>query len=223
MKNKSILIVLICVIIPGHIFAQEFLVKGSVIDKSNNAPLSYATVQIANENYNTGAITNIDGEFTIPVNKKGICTINISCIGYKEYSDRLNIQQALVLEPIYLEEDPQKLEEVVVVGTKNLVKREVDRIVFDAQAIATGSLNLYDLLSSTPGVLATDDDISIVGKGSVQVLINDRESKLSGKELIATLKSYNSEDIDKIEVITTPPSKYDAEGNAGIINIIAVR
>lgn len=80
-----------------------------------------------------------------------------------------------------MEEDLQKLEEVVVVGTKNLVKREVDRIVFDAQAIATGSLNLYDLLSSTPGVLATDDDISIVGKGSVQVLINDRESKLSGK------------------------------------------
>ncbi|MBQ8450598.1 MAG: hypothetical protein IJY64_06765, partial [Bacteroidaceae bacterium] len=61
MKNKSILIVLICVIIPGHIFAQDFLVKGTVIDKNNNTPLSYATVQINNENYNTGAITNIDG------------------------------------------------------------------------------------------------------------------------------------------------------------------
>ena len=83
MKNKSILIVLICVIIPGHIFAQGFSVKGSVIDKSNNAPLSYATVQIANENYNTGTITNIDGGFSILVNKEGIYTINISCIGYK--------------------------------------------------------------------------------------------------------------------------------------------
>ena len=219
MKNKSILIVLICVIIPGHIFAQDFLVKGTVIDKNNNTPLSYATVQINNENYNTGAITNIDGRFTIPVKKIGIHIINVSCIGYKEYSDTLNIEQSLELKPIVMEEDQQQLEEVVVVGVKNLVKREVDRIVFDAQAIAAGSLNLYDLLSSTPGVLATDDDISIVGKGSVQVLINERESKLSGKELIATLKAYNSEDVDKIEVITTPPSKYDAEGNAGIINI----
>lgn len=219
MKSKYLIITLLYIMIPGLVLAQDFLVKGNVIDKSNNSPLSYATVQITNENYNTGAITNIDGQFTITVNKNGTYTISVSCIGYKEYTDTLNIQKALELEPIYMEEDPQMLEDVVVVGAKSLVKREVDRIVFDAQAIATGSLNLYDLLSSTPGVLATNDDISIVGKGSVQVLINDRESRLSGKELIATLKSYNSEDIDKIEVITTPPSKYDAEGNAGIINI----
>lgn len=219
MKYKVLLIALIFAIIPEHIFAQDFLVKGSVVDKINNTPLSYATVMITDDNYNTGSITDINGQFSILVKKNGIYVINVSCIGYKEYSDTLNIQQTLELEPIYMEEDAQKLEEVVVVGAKNLVKREVDRIVFDAQAIATGSLNLYDLLSSTPGVLTTSDDISIVGKGSVQVLINDRESKLSGKELIAILKSYNSEEIDKIEVITTPPSKYDAEGNAGIINI----
>lgn len=117
------------------------------------------------------------------------------------------------------EEGSQALDEITVVGTKNIVKREADRIVFDAQAIAAGNLNLYDLLSSTPDVLATDDGISIVGKGGALVMINDRESKLSGEELITLLKGYNSTDVDKIEVITAPSSKYDAEGSAGVINI----
>lgn len=199
--------------------AQEFSLTGTVMDKNQNTYVSYATVSINGNNYTNGSVTNDNGQFSITVPQKGVYTIKVSCLGYKEYSDTINIQSSLNLTPFYLEEGSQALGEVVVVGTKKLVKREIDRIVFDANAIATGSLNLYDLLSSTPGVLTTGDNISIVGKGSVQVLINDRESKLTGKELIATLKSYNSEDIDKIEVITTPPSKYAAEGNAGIINI----
>ena len=118
-----------------------------------------------------------------------------------------------------LDENTQALEDVAAAGAADPVKRKVDRIVFDAQTIAADNLNLYDILLATPSVVATEEDISIAGKGRALVLIDDKESRLSGKELITTLKSYNSKDIDKIEVITTPPLKYDVEGSAGVINI----
>ena len=70
-----------------------------------------------------------------------------------------------------------------------------------------------------PGLQVGQNSIGIIGKGGIKVYINDRETKLSGDELIDYLRSYDASQILKVEVITTPPSKYDAAGNAGIINI----
>lgn len=219
MKSKHTIITLLCALIPCLALAQDFTLTGTVIDKQRDTSIGYATISATCNDNTNGGITNDKGQFSIPIKGKGTYILNVSCLGYKEYSDTISVQGTLKLAPIYLEEDTKLLEDVVIVGKKNLVTREVDRIVFDASALAAGTLNLFDLLSATPGVRTTEESISIVGKGSVQVLINDKESKLSGQELIAILKSYNSEDVDKIEVITTPPSKYDAEGDAGIINI----
>ncbi len=216
---KHAIIALLFVLCPEFVLAQEIMLSGRVVDKKDSSDISFATISVEGADYSEVGISNEGGEFSISLPGRDNYILKINCIGYKDYEDTLRVQASLNLGFIYLEEDPELIAGAVVVGVKNLVRREIDRLVFDASAIAVASLSLYDLLSSTPGVTVIGDDISIIGSGGVKVLIDDRDTKLEGKELIAILKSYSSEDVDKIEVITTPPSKYDAEGSAGIINI----
>lgn len=112
------------------------------------------------------------------------------------------------------------LDEVTVTAARPVIKRLVDRVVFDAHnTIASAGGSALDLLREVPGLQVGQNSIGIIGKGGIRVYINDRETKLSGDELIDYLRSYDASQILKVEVITTPPSKYDAAGNAGIINI----
>ncbi|MCQ9634622.1 outer membrane beta-barrel family protein [Chryseobacterium sp. WG23] len=117
----------------------------------------------------------------------------------------------------------KKIETVTVNAKKNLVERKVDRLVYNVQnsMLSQGSSGT-EVLAGTP-FLKVDEDkglLSIAGKNGVSVMVNDRMLTLSGTELINYLRNLRSENILKIEVITTPPSKYEAQGNSGIINIV---
>lgn len=107
-------------------------------------------------------------------------------------------------------------------GKKKLVERKIDRMVFNVEnSIASQGMDGVEALRNTPLVKVDETSgISIVGKSNVSVMINDRIVQMSGSELLNYLKSVRSENIAKIEVITTPPAKYDAQGNSGIINIV---
>lgn len=113
------------------------------------------------------------------------------------------------------------LKELVVKGNRPVIKREIDRLVFNVanSPIAQGN-DLIDLLRQTPLVKVTDDAISIVGKDNVKIMLNGKISYLDKNDLMNYLKTLQSDDIVRIEVITTPPAKYDAEGNGGLINIV---
>lgn len=116
-----------------------------------------------------------------------------------------------------------KIEAVTVNGKKVLVERKVDRLVYNVQnsMLSQGSSGT-EVLAGTP-LLQVDENkglLSIAGKSGVSVMVNDRMLNLSGAELINYLRNLRSENILKIEVITTPPSKYEAQGNSGIINIV---
>lgn len=115
----------------------------------------------------------------------------------------------------------KKIEEVSVTGRKKIFEKKVDRTVFNVEnSVASQGMDAVEALKKTPMVRATDDALSIAGKNSVQVMVNDRLLNLSGQELINYLKTLRSDDIAKIEVITTPPAKYDANGKSGLINIV---
>lgn len=115
----------------------------------------------------------------------------------------------------------KKLEEVSVIGRKKIFEKKVDRTVFNVEnSVASQGMDVLEALKKTPMVRATDDALSIAGKSSVQVMVNDRLLNISGQELINYLKTLRSDDIAKIEVITTPPAKYDANGKSGLINIV---
>jgi outer membrane receptor protein involved in Fe transport len=113
-----------------------------------------------------------------------------------------------------------QLKEVSVQGKKKLYEQKVDRMVFNVEnsVQATGG-DALDALKITPRVNVQNDQISIVGKSTMQVMVDDRMIYLSGDDLINYLKSIPSANIKSIEVITAPPAKYDAQGNSGILNI----
>lgn len=115
----------------------------------------------------------------------------------------------------------QQIKTIELKANKKLVERKIDRLVFNVEnsVSATGG-DAIDALKVTPGIKVQNDKVSIIGKGNILVLINDRPTQLSGDDLISYLKTLKSDEIKKIEVITNPSSKYTAEGNSGVLNII---
>ena len=114
-----------------------------------------------------------------------------------------------------------QIQEVEILAKKKLIERKVDRLVFNVEnSISATGGDALDALKVTPGLKVQNDQISMIGKGNMLVLINDRPTQLSGDDLISYLKTLKSDEIKKIEVITNPPSKYTAEGNSGVLNII---
>ncbi|MDP9956954.1 outer membrane receptor protein involved in Fe transport [Epilithonimonas hungarica] len=117
----------------------------------------------------------------------------------------------------------KEIEQVNILVRKKLLERKADRLIFNVDAsIASQGMDAGETLANVP-MLKVDENlgtISITGKSSVNVMINGKMLNLSGTALLNYLKSIRSENISKIEVITTPPSKYEAQGNSGLINII---
>ncbi|KFC24676.1 TonB-dependent receptor domain-containing protein [Chryseobacterium sp. FH1] len=117
----------------------------------------------------------------------------------------------------------KEIEQVNILVKKKLLERKADRLIFDVESsIASQGMDAGETLANVP-MLKVDENmgtISIIGKSSVNVMINGRMLNLSGTALLNYLKSIRSENISKIEVITTPPAKYEAQGNSGLINII---
>ncbi|CAA7392480.1 outer membrane beta-barrel family protein [Chryseobacterium fistulae] len=114
----------------------------------------------------------------------------------------------------------KKIQEVELKAKKKLVERKIDRVIFNVEnSISAVGGNAFEVLKITPSIRIESESIVLAGKNSVKVMINDRLTQLSGEDLINYLKNIPSETIKKIEVITNPPAKYDAEGSSGLINI----
>ncbi|CDN74460.1 outer membrane beta-barrel family protein [Elizabethkingia anophelis] len=117
----------------------------------------------------------------------------------------------------------QTVKAVTIQAKKKLIERKADRLVFNVEAsMASQGMDAVETLSNVP-MMKVDENkglISIVGKSSVSVMINGRMLNLSGDALMSYLKTIRSENILKVEVITTPPAKYEAQGNSGLINIV---
>ena len=196
-------------------------IKGNVIDEKQQT-LSFANVVLlkADSTIITGTITDEKGVFSISRHPDAKY-LNVSYVGYvpqylKIATDTVGMIQLLP--------DVSMLGEVAVVGSRPVIKRKVDRLVFNVEAspLSQGSTAL-DLLKQTPLVKATENSIGIIGKSGVKVMLNGKLSYLSANDLMQYLKTLQSDDVESIEVITTPPSRYDAGGNGGMINIITKR
>jgi len=115
----------------------------------------------------------------------------------------------------------KQIEEVEIIARKKLIERKIDRLIFNVEnSISATGGDALDAIKITPGLRLQNDQISIIGKSEMSIMIEDKLLHLSGEDLISFLKSIRADDIKSIEVITNPPAKYDAEGNSGIVNII---
>jgi len=220
MKYTYCLSLFIAFTINTAIRAETFKVSGTV-KADNNTPIEFANVILKNGNPNdiTGAMTDKDGKFEIKVSPDTY-TFSVSFVGYTAYTADILVNKDIQLDTIVLKSN-STLNEVVVYAPKRLVERKVDRLVFNVEnSVAAMGGDALDALKLTPGVQVRDDNVTLIGKSAMLVLVDEKEIHLSGDDLINYLKSIPSDNIKSIEVITNPPAKYEAEGNSGIINIV---
>ncbi|NNF33835.1 MAG: TonB-dependent receptor, partial [Saprospiraceae bacterium] len=210
------------IVISGY--SQSYTIQGNLQDE-NREPLSYATIMLKDTsgiNMIKAELTDADGKYIIMSVDPGMYVIETSFLGYINYqSDPMMINSNLDVDPIIMAQDAAQLDEVTITSRRPLIEVQADRTVFNVENTlnATGS-NGFELLRKAPGVVIdNNDNIILEGKTGVQIFINGKPSVLSADDLKIFLETLQSTDIDKIEIITQPSSKYDAAGNAGIINI----
>ncbi|AUC83010.1 outer membrane beta-barrel protein [Lacinutrix sp. Bg11-31] len=209
--------------------AQQFTISGTVVDEQNT-PIAYANVivmqpiteDLGNSGFKNikGVSTDEKGFFVFDNLEKGNYRIAISFLGFKEEVKTVQLSKRENLK-ITLKEDTETLGEVTITSTKPILKKEVDRLVFKVANTALSEGSLLDVLRSTPGVLILDDAIT-VKNSTPTVYINDRKVNLSASEIAQLLENSPANSIKKVEVITNPPAKYDAESGA-VLNIVMSR
>lgn len=208
---------------------QTITIQGTVIDSAANKPMPFVTVSLQDPKTHAGvksALSHDDGSFSLKTTKPGPFEVAFVFVGYR--SRVMPVQGTsgtISMGKILLATSSNQLKEVSVTAAKPLMKQEVDRITYDIQADPDSkALSVLDMMRKVP-LLSVDgnDNIQLKGSGNYKILINGKESALMARNPSDVLKSMPATNIDKIEVITTPPAKYDAEGLSGIINIITKR
>jgi hypothetical protein len=227
---KKLLLLALCCYLSATALSQTtpqtLTVKGIAIDSVTNKPLGYVTVALLDTKTQQsikGGLTKDDGSFELKSVLGKPYQVVFAFVGYKNKVVSITGTDAEVnVGKVYLSASSNALKEVSVTGVRPIMKQEVDRISYDIQADPDNkALSVLEMMRKVP-LLTVDgnDNIQLKGSGNYKILINGKESALVAKNPSDILKSMPATNIEKIEVITTPPAKYDAEGLAGIINII---
>lgn len=206
----------------GTLFAQKQTVSGLVVNQQRD-PLSLATVTLhaSDDKLVANVTTNATGQFRIAFDSLGEFFVRVRHVGYQDFSSPhfevvLSELDTIVLLPLV-----HALDAVEVNAKKKLLEVEGGTIIYHVEhAIGALDISVLEALKKAPGVYVENESaITLNGQSGVQILIDGRQTYLSGKELTDLLKSLSSNNIKSIEIISSPTAKYDAAGQAGIINI----
>jgi len=225
---KTIIFLLaITISMQRQILAQNRIL-GEVKDKNGKA-LPFANVLLLatkDSLWVKGVVATEDGKFVIETNREGSHLLAISMVGYeKVYSPPFAVSRAeqVNITPFKLTEVSGQLSEVSVKAQKPLFKQQIDRLVVNiASSISASGGTALDVLERSPGVNVNQQSatISMNGKNGVMLMVNGKLNRMTIADAIQYLGGIPSNSIEKIELINNPPAKYDAEGNAGLINIV---
>jgi len=207
---------------------KDVTITGKVIDKETGEPLEYATVAFFSKKQNkivTGGITDINGNFSIPV-KTGIYDISIEYISFK--TQKISNKKLTIDENIgtfSLEIDAESLAAVEVIAERTTVEIKLDKKIYNVgKDLTVSGGTVSDVLDNVPSVsVDVEGNVALRGNDNVRILINGKPSGLVGLNSTDALRQLPAESIEKVEVITSPSARYDAEGTAGILNIILRR
>ncbi len=224
--RKRTLFFLVILFVPGIVLAQ---IQGSV-HNIDNTPLPFANVMLLNQKDSsvvTGMMATDEGIYSLTNFRPGTYIIGVSMLGYKPaYSPPFIIvtsKDHRHNNPIYVEADTHQLEDVDVVAKKPVYELKIDRMVVNVENSITSTGNTaLEVLEKSPGIIVDRQNgtISMAGKGGVMVIINGKQNRMPLAAAVQMLDGMSADNVKHIELITTPPSKYDAEGDAGIINIV---
>ena len=206
------------VLLPAAAFSQSITGK---IKQSGNG-VSYVEIIAMKDQKKQSTISDEKGNYSLKLLENGNYNIKLIQDGAELSTTDVAVNGDLKQDFFIEEKKEKQIEGITVTARKKLIERKADRLVFNvASSVASQGMDGADALATTPLVKVDDNSgVSIAGKSGVSVMINERILNLSSAELITYLKSLRSENIEKIEVITAPPSKYEAQGNSGLINIV---
>ena len=221
--KKSLFLLAIATIFSLGLMAQK--VTGVVKDESGK-PLAGATVTLVKATDSSTvkfSVTKADGKYTFEPIMAGSYRVKTTSVGFSNnFSNLVTVEAAdVTVSDIAMLKQSADLTGVVVTAKKPIVEIKADKTILNVEGtINSVGQDALELLRKAPGVMVDkDDNLSLSGKNGVRVYIDGKPSPLTGADLADYLKSMQSSNVESIEIITNPSAKYDAAGNAGIINI----
>lgn len=172
-----------------------------------------------------GVLSDANGLFEFEKIPTGEYLVNISQVGYKKlYTPKFSLDvdnPSVKLSNLFLSEDSKQLSEIQVVAKKPFIEQQIDKTVVNVEnSIVSAGATALEVLEKAPGVTVDKDgNISLKGKQNVMVLMDGKPTYMSASDLANLLRNMQSSQLEKIEIMTNPPAKYDAAGNAGVINL----
>jgi outer membrane receptor protein involved in Fe transport len=204
--------------------AQKSKITGKVVNSKTGNPMGYTNVSLFNEENEliTGAVTSAEGTFTLQA-LPGSYNLRIQFVSYETINKPVQVNEEQVdIGKIAMSEDVDQLSEIVIEARKPQMEMKLDKRVFNVgQDLSNVGGSAENILDNLPSVTVdVDGNVSLRGSQNVRILINGRPSGFVGMDGSSGLNSIPADMIESIEVITNPSARYEAEGNAGIINIV---
>lgn len=228
--NVLFLVLLFVMGMTSDVAAQnkmQCIVKGLLLDSISKQPEPYATLRVTTKGQTKPiamGLTGKDGSFSLKVTAKGNFMLVASAVGKKAAVRDFSVkeQASIDMGNLYLGESSKNLKELEVVAAKPLIKADIDKIEYSiADDPDSQSKTVLEMLRKVPMVTVDgQDNIKVNGSSSFKVYVNGKPNTMMSNNPTDVLKSLPANSVKKVEVITDPGAKYDAEGVAGILNII---
>lgn len=211
--------------------AKRFVVKGVVADATTKEGEQYATMKITSQADSTStaalAVSEADGTFCMTLKKAGSYRLYVNAMGKQSIVRNFVVSDSkpvAALDTLYIKEASHVLGAVEIVAQKPLVKADIDKITYDIEEDPDSKTNnILEMLRKVPMVTVDGDgNIKVNGSSGFKVYVNGRPNSMMSNNPKEVLKSMPASSIKKVEVITNPGPKYDAEGVGGILNIVTV-
>jgi len=232
MRLISFLVFIISLCFSGSIRTQaQSVVAGSMQDEKGK-PIQYASVHLlktVDSSLVKGAMSDAAGKYSFHNISQGKYFVSSTHTGMGQvYSKIIEVtsgEKQINAGILILGTTPEQLNDVTINGKRPMFEQQVDRMVINVKnSIVNAGGTALDVLEKSPGVTVNrqNNSIAVNGKNGVVVMLNGKMTYMPMDALVQMLAGISAGNIDKIELITTPPSKYDAEGNAGYINIVLI-
>lgn len=209
------------------VFSQTITLTGLVTD-GKNQPIEVATVSLLNSTDSSLAkmeLTDNEGRYEFSNIKPGAYRVAVAMLGFEKSISAeilaLTPGETYAQPPVRLAESSAALQEVMVAAKKPFIEKRADRLIVNVESsITAAGGNALEVLERSPGIIVDqNDNLSLRGKSGVIVMIDGKPQVLSGADLGNFLRGLPANSVERVEIITNPSAKYDAQGNAGIIDI----
>lgn len=232
MMKKSLLVLFTFILSSTSLIAQNasdtYVVSGTIVERESQAPLEYATIAFYSSTENKivgGGVTDSKGNYSIVI-PTGIYDISFEYFSLMtRIKSNYNITQDVDFGTMELEAELQTLEVIDLIAEKTTVEIKLDKKIYNVgKDLTVRGGSVSDVLDNVPSVsVDIEGNVALRGNQNVRILINGKPSGLVGLNSTDALRQLPADAIEKVEIITSPSARYDAEGTAGILNIILRR